>query len=77
VRELVLDDPSPFVPLTVTLRTRRSTTAPRPVLRAGRRYIVCRNEEEAKKDASERQAILENLARQLTRGDKALVGNTG
>jgi transposase len=44
---------------------------------AGRRYIVCRNQEEAKKDAADRASILAALERQLKRGDKALVGNTG
>jgi hypothetical protein len=28
-------------------------------------HIVCRNEEEAKRDASDRQSILDSLARQL------------
>ena len=77
VRELVLDDPAPFVPLTVTRRNQEIDYGAKSVVRAGRRYIVCRNEEEAKKDAAERQAILASLARQLSRGDKALVGNTG
>ena len=44
---------------------------------AGRRYIVCRNHQEAEKDAAERQAILASLERQLKRGDKVLVGNAG
>jgi transposase len=77
VRELVLADPAPFVPLTVTRRNQEIDYGAKSVVRAGRRYIVCRNEEEAKKDAADRQAILESLARQLSRGDKALVGNTG
>ena len=77
VRELVLDDPAPFVPLTVTRRNQEIDYGAKSVVRAGRRYVVCRNEEEAKKDAAERQAILASLARQLSRGDKALVGNTG
>jgi hypothetical protein len=38
---------------------------------AGRRYIVCRNHEEAKKDAADRAAILTTLERQLKKGDKA------
>ena len=44
---------------------------------AGRRYIVCRNHQEAEKDAADRAAILAALERQLRKGDKALVGNTG
>ena len=44
---------------------------------AGRRYIVCRNHAEAAKDAADRTSILTALERQLVKGDKALVGNTG
>lgn len=42
-----------------------------------RRYVVCLNEEEARKDAADREAILSGLARQLDQGDKSLVGNKG
>jgi hypothetical protein len=77
VRDLVLADPAPFVPLTVTRRKHEIDYGAKAVKRAGRRYVVCRNEEEAKKDAAERAAILAALAHQLGRGDKALVGNTG
>jgi transposase len=44
---------------------------------AGRRYIVCMNEEERRKDAHDRAAIVEHLRRQLKQGDKSLVGNKG
>ena len=44
---------------------------------AGRRYIVCRNHLEAEKDAADRASIVAALERQLAKGDKALVGNTG
>jgi hypothetical protein len=40
------------------------------------RYIVCRNELEANKDAADRAAVLEELEEQLKQGDKALVGNS-
>jgi|APFre7841882590_1041340.scaffolds.fasta_scaffold16866_1 transposase len=43
----------------------------------GRRYIVCLNDDQAKKDAADREAILEGLRNKLTQGDKALVGNQG
>jgi len=43
----------------------------------GRRYIVCHNEDQAKKDRADRQAIVESLRDQLKRGDKSLVGNKG
>ena len=42
-----------------------------------RRYVVCLNEDQAKKDAADREAILEGLRQKLTQGDKALVGNKG
>ena len=42
-----------------------------------RRYILCFNPEQAKKDAADRQAIVESLREKLKQGDKALVGNKG
>jgi hypothetical protein len=43
----------------------------------GRRYVVCLNEEERRKDARDRACILEALREQLRRGDKSLIGNKG
>jgi hypothetical protein len=43
----------------------------------GRRYVVCLNEEEARKDAHDREAIVASLREQLKQGDKSLVGNRG
>jgi transposase len=43
----------------------------------GRRYIVCLNEDEARKDAGDREAIVESLREKLRRGEKSLVGNKG
>jgi len=77
VRELVLDDPAPFVPLTLTKRGKEIDYEAKTVKLAGRRYIACRNHQEAVKDAADRAAIVAALERQLARGDKALVGNTG
>jgi hypothetical protein len=42
-----------------------------------RRYVVCVNEDEVKKDRADREAILAGLREQLRRGDKSLVGNKG
>ena len=42
-----------------------------------RRYVVCLNEDEARKDAADRQAIVAALREQLRRGDKSLIGNRG
>ena len=41
------------------------------------RYVICLNEEQARKDRADRQAIVEALREQLTHGDKSLVGNKG
>ena len=43
----------------------------------GRRYVICRNPVEAKKDAVARAAILAHLETALQRGPKAVIGNTG
>lgn len=43
----------------------------------GRRYVVCRNEEQGKKDEADRRAIVESLREKLKAGDKSLVGNKG
>ena len=42
-----------------------------------RRYIVCHNADQARKDAADREMILKSLEEQLRRGDKSLVGNKG
>jgi transposase len=42
-----------------------------------RRYIVCLNEEERRKDAHDREAIVAHLKEQLRNGDKSLIGNKG
>ena len=42
-----------------------------------RRYVVCQNEAQARKDAADRENILLGLEKQLKRGDKSLVGNKG
>lgn len=39
--------------------------------------MVCLNEEEARKDAHDREAIVTALREQLKQGDKSLVGNRG
>ena len=77
VRELVLDDPAPFVPLVISKRGKQIDYEAKAVALPGRRYIVCRNHQEAEKDAADRASILAALERQLKKGDKALVGNTG
>jgi transposase len=43
----------------------------------GRRYIVCLNTKQARKDAASRQAIVESLLEKLASDPKSLVGNKG
>ena len=77
MRELVLDDPAPFIPLVLTKRAKDIEYEAKAVTLAGRRYIVCRNRDEMRKDAAARAAILAALERRLKKGDKSLVGNKG
>ena len=73
----MLDHPAPFLPLMMKKRGREIDYEAKTVMVAGRRYIVCRNRQEAEKDAADRASIVAALERQLAKGDKALVGNTG
>ena len=77
VREVVLADDAPFVPLAMAKRNKETDYGAKAVMLGKQRYIVCVNHQEAATDAAERQSILASLARQLKKGDKALVGNTG
>jgi hypothetical protein len=43
----------------------------------GRRYILCLNPKQARKDKADREAILASLEEQLKKGAKGLVGNRG
>jgi Transposase DDE domain len=77
VRTVVLADRKPFTPLCVERANGQQTQLfAKDVTVEGRRYIVCRNEAEAAKDAADRQAIVTALDQQLKRGDKALIGNS-
>jgi transposase len=77
VRDLVLDDPAPSVPFVLMKPRGEVDYEAKAVELAGRRYIVCRNLDEMKKDAANRADIVAALERQLKKGDKALVGNKG
>jgi hypothetical protein len=59
-----------------------STKDPSPlkvkeVIVEGRRYIVCLNSRQARKDALDRDAIVESLKEQIRSGAKAMIGNKG
>jgi transposase len=47
------------------------------IIHEGERYIVCLNQRQARKDAADREAIVESLKKKLKMGPKALVGNKG
>jgi Transposase DDE domain len=77
VREIVMADPTPFVPLVIPRIDRADTELrAKEVKFDGRRYIVCRNLAEAAQAARTREAVLSSLRAKLQRGDKALVGNS-
>src|SRR5262249_7210597 len=66
-------DPAPFVPLLMKKRSKEIEYEAKTVLLAGRRYIICRNHQEAAKDAADRASIVAALERQLAKGGKAVV----
>lgn len=79
VGEVVLRDRSRWQEVTPE-RVRSKDPAPLKVKDLeveGRRYVVCLNEEEKRKDAHDRAAILESLQKALQGGDKSLIGNKG
>ena len=54
-----------------------SPLAVKEVFIDGRRYIVCRNEKQARKDAAAREAMVAALEERLRSNPKGLVGNRG
>ena len=75
VREVVLRDSKPFVPLLIERGRGDTQLFVKEVAVDGARYIVCRNEAEAEKDRADRQAVVDGLQRRLAGGEKALIGN--
>jgi hypothetical protein len=77
VRDVVLADTQPSVPLAIPRQGRRDTELQaKEVMHDGRRYIVCRNLVEAEQDARNREAVVASLRTKLKQGDKSLVGNS-
>jgi hypothetical protein len=85
VREVVLADRTPMVPLTIP-RARGSEVdiAVKEVVVGDwgpgmkpRRYVVCFNPAEARRDGAAREATVASLRTKLQAGDKELVGNAG
>ena len=85
IRDVVLADDQPMVAMVIPRARGKETTLEVKEVVVGdwgpgskpRRYIVCFNPEEAKRDAEARAAILKNLREALKQGDKQLVGNGG
>jgi len=77
VRTEIIEDDGLAVPLVIPRQKGETELAIRETTIAGRRYVICRNEEEAKKDAAARAELVAGLERKLAQGDKALVANKG
>jgi transposase len=63
-------------------KSKDNSKAPSPlkvkeVMVNDRRYLICLNEDQAKKDAMDREAIVASLKDKIRRSEKALVGNKG
>ncbi len=79
IRELVLSHPGRYREVRGP-KQKSDDPAPLQVKNVridGRRYVVCLNVDQAKKDKADRKAIVAALQEQLKRGDKSLVGNRG
>lgn len=79
VRDIVLKDRGPF---RLIQPERQRTTDPSPlkvkdVWVDDRRYVVCLNEEQRRKDVADREAIVAQLREKLPAGGKEFVGNKG
>jgi hypothetical protein len=77
VQDVVLADPAPFVPMVIVKPRGEVEYEAKAVELAGRRYVVCRNLDQVRKDAADRAAIVAALEKQLKKGDRSLVGNKG
>jgi hypothetical protein len=71
-----LEDEAPLTPLLVERVRGETQLFVKEVKVGAARYVLCRNEAEAERERNERQAIIAGLAKQLARGDKALIGNS-
>jgi transposase len=79
IREKVLADPGAYQQV-YGPKTHSKDPSPLKVkeVRVDHRcYVVCYNEEQAKKDRADREAIVGALRDQLRHGDKSLIGNKG
>lgn len=79
VRDIVMADKGEF---TEVLREKIKSKNPAPlevkeVIVEDRRYIVCQNATQAKKDAATRESIIEGLEECIKKNPKNLIGNKG
>src|ERR1700741_5333988 len=77
VRAEIIEDDGLTVPLLIPRQKGETELAVRETTIAGRRYVICRNAEEAKKEYAARAELVAGLERKLAQGDKALVANKG
>jgi transposase len=79
IREQVLEAEGEYLEVVAERETAKdpSPLKVREVVVEGRRYVECYNAEQARKDAADREAILEGLKEKLAQGEKVLVGNKG
>jgi len=79
IKEEVLSAPGSFTEVRPEGKRSRdpSPLKVKEVLLSGKRYIVCLNPRQARKDEQDRQAIIETLADKLKMGPKSLIGNKG
>ena len=77
VRAEVIEDDGLAVPLVIPRQKGETELAIKETTIAGRRYVICRNDEEAQTDAAARAELVAGLERKLAQGDKALVANKG
>jgi len=70
VKEIVLENKAPFETVAENLKVKL-------VELGEERYIVCKNEEEAKRDQAVREEIVSELREKIAKGPKKMIGNTG
>jgi len=77
--EMILKDRSAWVEVTPKRMTPkdRAPLKVKDVEIGNKRYVICLNEEERRKDAHDREAIVNSLRKTLKAGEKSLVGNKG
>jgi len=69
VREIVLENKDPFETVSENLKVKN-------VELGEKRYVICLNEEEAKRAKAVRESVVADLRRKLSGGTKELIGNS-